>query len=177
MVEETSEQDRQPPPGTPAAFDPAEQLIRTLTAYGATHAQVGREFAASAGLHSTDATALVEILAAEERGHPLTPARLSERIGLTFGSTSTLLNRLEAVDHIERIRDQADRRVVTLRTTPGVHEIADRFFQPLGEQITELLSAYPEQTILEFDRLLRDIRDLMSTYPARADQDDATTAP
>lgn len=70
------------------------------------------------------------------------PARLSERIGLSFGATSTLLNRLEAVRHMTRHRGHADRRIVTLHSTSTVHAIADRFFDPLDERIQEALAGY-----------------------------------
>lgn len=69
---------------------------------------------------------MVEILAAEERGLPLTPARLAERIALTTGATSTLLNRLETSGHIVRTREHSDRRVVTLHVTPSSHQLAMR---------------------------------------------------
>ncbi|NAZ75142.1 MarR family transcriptional regulator [Kineococcus sp. T13] len=76
------------------------------------------------GMHGTDASALVHIVGAEERGEPLTQAELSRLVGLTTGATSSLLNRLEAVGHVERRRDRADRRVVTLRSTASMHRAA-----------------------------------------------------
>ena len=152
-----------------------EQLLEALTAYGATYAQVGREFATTAGLHTTDATALVEILGAEERGTPLTPARLSERIGLSFGATSSLLNRLETAHHIERSRGHADRRIVTLHSTSTVHEVADRFFDPLGERITALLEPYSQDEIEQLTRMLTGIREVMETYATEADHARTTT--
>lgn len=166
------------PSGTPTHPDesPAtDRLLEALTAYGTTYAQVGREFAAGAGLHRTDATALVEILGAEERGTPLTPARLSERIGLSFGATSSLLNRLETAHHIERSRGHADRRIVTLHSTSTVHEVADRFFDPLGERITALLEPYSQDEIEQLTRMLAGIREVMETYATEADHARTTT--
>lgn len=145
------------------------RLLAALTAYGTTYAQVGREFAAGAGLHTTDATALVEILGAEERGTPLTPARLSERIGLSFGATSSLLNRLETAHHIERSRGHADRRIVTLHSTSSVHEVADRFFDPLGERITAMLDPYSDDEVDRLARMLAGVREVMETYATEAD--------
>ncbi|ACZ21041.1 transcriptional regulator [Sanguibacter keddieii DSM 10542] len=152
-----------------------EQLLEALTAYGATYAQVGREFATTAGLHTTDATALVEILGAEERGTPLTPARLSERIGLSFGATSTLLNRLEAAHHVERSRGHADRRLVTLHSTPTVHEVAERFFDPLGERVTAVLAPYSDEEVARLARMLAEVRQAMETYATEADDARTTT--
>lgn len=69
----------------------------------------------------------MEILAAEGRGQPLTPARLAARIALTPGATSTLLNRLEDAGHVVRTREHTDRRIVILHSTRTVHETADAF--------------------------------------------------
>jgi MarR family transcriptional regulator, organic hydroperoxide resistance regulator len=135
-----------------------------LHSYGATHAQVARAFAAHAGLHSTDATAMIEILGAEERGTPLSPAKLSDQIGLSFGATSTLLNRLEAVGHVTRSRTQADRRVVTLHSTPEVQRLAAEFFEPLGRRLGALLASHSPAFLAEFAALLMALRDATDEY-------------
>lgn len=140
------------------------RLNEALRAYGATYSELARQFAANEGLHSTDAAALIEILAAEERGTPLSPARLSERIGLTAGSTSTLLNRLELAGHVRRSRVHADRRIVTLQSTPGVQAIADDFFQPLGERIAEVMVKYPPELLTMFESMLGDLTETMEGY-------------
>ncbi|GLV87725.1 hypothetical protein Slala03_74140 [Streptomyces lavendulae subsp. lavendulae] len=62
-----------------------------LRIYGGHYAELSRRFVARLGLHSTDAIAVLEIAAAEERGTPLSPARLSERISLSTGTTTALL--------------------------------------------------------------------------------------
>lgn len=139
-------------------------VAEALSAYGATYAQVARAFAAYAGLHSTDATAMIEILGAEERGTPLSPAKLSDQIGLSFGATSTLLNRLEAVGHVTRSRTQADRRVVTLHSTPEVQRLADEFFEPLGRRLDALLVAHSPAFLSEFSALLMTLRDATDQY-------------
>lgn len=93
----------------------------------------------------------MEIIRAEDRGAPLNPARLSERIGLTSGATSILLNRLEDAGHITRERGHVDRRLVTLRSDASVHADGDRFFSPLRDRLEQMMGDYsPEQlTIVE----------------------------
>lgn len=142
----------------------SDRLNEALRTYGATYSELARQFAANEGLHSTDATALIEILAAEERGTPLSPARLSERIGLTAGSTSTLLNRLELAGHVRRSRVHSDRRIVTLHSTEDVQAIADDFFQPLGEQIAEVMVKYPPELLGKFESMLGDLTETMENY-------------
>ncbi|MFF3063514.1 MarR family winged helix-turn-helix transcriptional regulator [Oerskovia sp. NPDC057915] len=141
-----------------------DRLLDGLRAYGAISAEISKRFAGSLGLHPTDATALIEILEAEERGTPLSPARLSERIGLTSGATSSLLNRLEENGHIERSRIHTDRRIVTLHSTPGVQTIAEAFFDPLGERLSAMMSAYPDEVLEQFEAFLSEMRSTSEAY-------------
>ncbi|MGW2398010.1 MarR family winged helix-turn-helix transcriptional regulator [Kitasatospora sp. NPDC001664] len=134
-----------------------ERLTESLRVYGGHYAELGRRFAAWLGLHSTDATALLEIAAAEERGTPLSPARLSERIALSTGATTALLNRLEAAGHITRARERTDRRIVTLRSGAHIHERADEFFGPLGRRLDATMAHYPPRLLEQFEAFMADL--------------------
>lgn len=142
----------------------SERMTDALRAYGESYGQLARAFAASAGLHSTDATALIEILRGEEQGTPLSPARLGDRIGLTSGATSTLLNRLEEAGHVVRTRVHADRRIVTLHSTPGIHATAEAFFGPLDERITAVTAGYPPEFLDQFITLLHQLHRTIDNY-------------
>lgn len=115
-------------------------LLSALRTFASLQTELGRAFARSRGMHPTDAAAVVEIMTAEEHGHPLTPARLAALIGLTTGATSTLLNRLENAGHVTRSREQRDRRVVTLRSTPAVHADASDYFGALTRDLEAVLA-------------------------------------
>ena len=58
------------------AAERRELLVEALRVYGGRYAELSRSFAAHLGLYATDATALLEIIAAEERGAPISPALL-----------------------------------------------------------------------------------------------------
>ncbi|MEU4545551.1 MarR family winged helix-turn-helix transcriptional regulator [Nonomuraea dietziae] len=152
--------------------DVAEHSVRLLgglRAFGAHYTEFTGRFAAWLGLHSTDATALVEILYAEDQGAPLSPTRLSERLSLTSGATTNLLNRLERLGHIVRTREHADRRVVTLRSSSLIEEPAREFFGPLGERLQALVAQYPPEQLEQFENFLGDLRatmtDLLAEQP------------
>ena len=136
-----------------------ELVVAALQSYAAAQNDLGRLFARSRGMHTTDAAAVVEILSAEDRGLPLTPARLAERIALTSGATSILLNRLEEAGHIRRTRDQADRRIVTVRSTPTIHEDADAVFAPLRRRLEDVLSAYSPEDLGRVAEIVDALRD------------------
>ena len=128
------------------AQDKASALA-ALFRFSAAQNDLARVFARSRGMHLTDASAIVQIIEAEEQGQPLTPARLGERISLTSGATSILLGRLEQAGHIVRTRDRSDRRVVTLNSTPAIQASADAFYEPLGERLSAVLAEFPSSTL------------------------------
>jgi DNA-binding MarR family transcriptional regulator len=119
-----------------------ESVLFALKAYALAQKEYGQVFARSRGMHTTDAAAIVEILTAERRGAPLTPARLAELITLSPAATSTLLNRLEAAGDVVRRRGHKDRRVVTLHGTVSVQEKADSFYAPLNAGLDDVMGHY-----------------------------------
>ncbi|MEV0292823.1 MarR family transcriptional regulator [Nocardia sp. NPDC050710] len=131
-----------------------ERLAVGLRAYGAKFTELGRRFADVLGVHSTDAFALLEISAAEELGEPLSPALLGKRISLTSGAMTALLNRLEAAGYVTRTRGHADRRIVTLHSSPRVKELADEFFGPYAARQDAILAEYPPELLDQFETLL-----------------------
>lgn len=141
-----------------------ERVMRSFTAFSATQKELSRVFARSVRMHTTDADAIVLIIEAEERGRPLTPARLAERVGLSPGATSILLGRLEEAGHIERTREGTDRRIVTLRSTTTINDSADAFFEPLRRQLGQALGEFTPAQLEVIARAAEDLRAAMETY-------------
>lgn len=140
------------------------RLMEELRGYGATFTEVSRRFAAWSKLHYTDAMALLEIVEAEQRGDPLSPARLGERVSLTSGATTALINRLERADHVIRTREHTDRRVVTLHTTEHVGELAGVFFGPLGDRLDAMMAGYSPEQLAQFEAFVIDLRTTMENH-------------
>lgn len=140
------------------------RLMEELRGYGATFTEFSRRFAAWSDLHYTDATALLEIVEAEQRGDPLSPARLGERVSLTSGATTALINRLERAQHVVRTREHTDRRVVTLHTTEHVGALAGQFFGPLGDRLDAMMAKYPPEQLQQFETFVVDLRDTMERH-------------
>ncbi len=142
------------------------RLMEELRIYGSIFNQFSRLFGSWLGLYTTDSEALLEIVYAEERGAPLSPARLASQIGLSSGAATSLLNRLEQAGHVVRSRESIDRRVVTLRSSPQVHRRADEFFATLATQLDNVMSRYPPELLNSFEGLLIDLRTTMSAHLA-----------
>ncbi|MFG2652904.1 MarR family winged helix-turn-helix transcriptional regulator [Streptomyces sp. NPDC048436] len=161
-----------------AGFDGLEarrdRLMDGLRAFGANYAEFTQRFATWLGLHSTDAAALVEILYAEDKGTPLSPARLSERVSLSSGATTALLNRLEAAGHIVRTREHTDRRIVTLRSSPHVKPRAEEFFGPYATRMTAEMSQYTPEQLQHFENFIAHLRDTMDSLLATEYQERQT---
>ncbi|MFF8959184.1 MarR family winged helix-turn-helix transcriptional regulator [Streptomyces sp. NPDC014894] len=136
-------------------------LMDGLRSFGANYTEFTRRFAAWLGLHSTDAAALAEILYAEDKGRPLSPARLSERISLSSGATTALLNRLEAAGHVARTRERADRRIVTLRSSPHVRPRAEEFFRVYTERMAAVVADYTPEQLRGFEEIVVRMRGTM----------------
>ncbi|MCO8274950.1 MarR family transcriptional regulator [Actinoplanes sp. TRM 88003] len=147
----------------------SDRLVAALHEHGMAYGELGRRFGAAIGLHVTDAIALVEILSAHERGVPLTQSALARRVGLTPGAMSSLINRLEGAGRIRRVRDTADRRVVTLHAGDNVDAPLERFFTPLADRMAEVMNRYPPEALAEFTRLLTDVCQTMDAYAEQLD--------
>ncbi|MGY0497748.1 MarR family winged helix-turn-helix transcriptional regulator [Nocardia sp. FBN12] len=138
-----------------------QRLAAGLIDYGASFTELGRRFADTLGVHSTDAFALMEIAAAEQAADPLSPALLSKRITLTSGAMTTLLNRLERAGYITRSREHTDRRVVTLRCSEDARQLADEFFRPINAEQDAILAEYEPAQLAQFESLLGRLRTAM----------------
>ena len=146
--------------------DIAEQRARLmdgLRTYGAAFNQFSRRFARRADLHATDGEALMEIVYAEERGEPLTPSRLADRVQLTSGATTSLIDRLERGGYVVRTREGPDRRSVTLRSGSNVHEMADEFFRPLAQRLDVMMAQHPPELLAQFEAFLDELHQTMQT--------------
>lgn len=149
-----------------------EDLLTAVRSFAARQNEIGRMFARSRRMHTSDAAAVVEILSAEERGAPLTPARLAGRLGLTTGATSILLNRLEEAGHVQRVRGHADRRAVTLHGTDAIRATAEAFYDPLAELLENSLTEYSVEELALVTTIVNRLGATIGDYVAAVDRPD-----
>lgn len=139
-----------------------DQLVAALRVYGGSHVQLTRAFADSLGMHSTDAAALSEIIYAEDAGSPISPLKLAKKLGLSKPALSACINRLEAAGHVQRTKEFADRRVVSLRCSPAIYQHAGQFFLPLSLKMDRLVSQLSEDQVSLIGRFLKDASQAIS---------------
>ncbi|WP_229400096.1 MarR family winged helix-turn-helix transcriptional regulator [Micromonospora okii] len=135
-----------------------EQLVAEITndlrRYSADAQHIGHAFAGLHGLNATDLHALIAVMDAELAGAPITPGRLGEQLGLSSGSVTALVDRLERAGHIRRDRDTGDRRKVFLRYADRGAALAVEFFQPLGRRTDRVVADFSDEELETVHRFL-----------------------
>ncbi|WP_306325335.1 MarR family winged helix-turn-helix transcriptional regulator [Streptomyces venezuelae] len=99
------------------------ELFGEARRYMAAYALFNQAVADHLGLHPTDVQCL-SLLSLEER--PVTTGRVAELTGLTTGSATRLVDRLERAGYVTRERDAEDRRRVLVAPVPErIAELGD----------------------------------------------------
>ncbi|MFF5702832.1 MarR family winged helix-turn-helix transcriptional regulator [Streptomyces sp. NPDC012794] len=106
------------------------ELVHLLRAVAVEFGLRQAEFAAANGMHPTDVRALICLLDAARAAEPATPGLLRTRLGLNSAGTTGVIDRLQRLGHVERVRDPEDRRRVLLRVRPEAVHLGQEFFGP-----------------------------------------------
>ena len=117
------------------------------------------------GINRTDLRCL-DIL--EQEGET-TAGRLSELMGLTTGAITTVIDRLERVGYVRRVRDETDRRRVRVVVGESAMETLWPYYEPVGRMAEELFERFTDEqleVVLDFlqtgaelhDRVLADLK-------------------
>jgi DNA-binding MarR family transcriptional regulator len=127
---------------------PAE-LRAQLHAFGLARDRLLIGLARSARLSQLDLHALEHL----EASGPLTPRELQQRLGLTSGAMTALIDRLERVGWVARAPHPTDRRSVLVRLSASARDAADERLGDYHHQVrraTERLSAPERATVSRF---------------------------
>ncbi|WP_205752874.1 MarR family winged helix-turn-helix transcriptional regulator [Cryptosporangium phraense] len=140
------------------------ELGRELRRYFIEARLVSQAFAELHGLHATDLQALIEVMDAEGRGSPLTPGLLGAALGLSSGATTAVIDRLETLGHLRRVREGADRRRVYLHYDEDGMALAREFFGPLQERILEVVQQFSAEDVEVAHRFLVAVVDAAAAH-------------
>jgi DNA-binding MarR family transcriptional regulator len=108
---------------------------------------LGQRFADLHGLGRTDVRALVAIMDAARRGQALTAGSLGAAVDLSSASVTALLDRLERVGHVRRVRDPADRRRVGLELSDAALAAGSAFFGALQRDLVQAMAGYSDEEL------------------------------
>ncbi|WP_405497186.1 MarR family winged helix-turn-helix transcriptional regulator [Streptomyces sp. NBC_00096] len=151
------------------------RLGGAVQAYQASVDDFDRELARLMGVNETGLRCLEILLATEEA----TPRELSTRLGLTTGSVTTMLDRLEKLGCVTRTPHPTDRRKTLVRVTPDTAQRAYGLLAPFlddaGRQVRTRYSAEQLELVADFltfsqeiqQRHVHRLRELPSPHPGR----------
>ncbi|MDO7485688.1 MarR family transcriptional regulator [Peribacillus frigoritolerans] len=134
-----------------------ESLTHRLKRYGMRSVLFQQNMAQKIGVSHTDLKS-AEIL--NETG-PITAGELSKITGLSTGSVTALINRLEKSGYVKRERDQLDGRKVMIVPIPERQEQIKSHYQSLSMATKDLCSAYNEQELILINQFVEAITKIM----------------
>jgi DNA-binding MarR family transcriptional regulator len=146
----------------------SREIVTAVQRMGVASRRVGDAFAAREGLHATDLEALLHVMQAEARGEPSTAGALAESLGVSTGAATAVIDRLERVGHVERRRDERDRRKVILRYSDAAHAVAQDFFGPLTRLSDAVLNTFTTAELHTVARFLATYTEAMGHHVASA---------
>lgn len=131
---------------------------------------VGQRFADLHGLNRTDVRALVAVMDAARRGEALTAGALGDAVELRSASVTALIDRLERVGHVRRVRDPEDRRRVSLEISDSAMAAGAEFFGGLQRDLLTAMAGYTDEELEVVARFLTEMTDVITRHaraPAR----------
>jgi DNA-binding MarR family transcriptional regulator len=123
----------------------AERVGEAITRYQASVDDFDRDVARVMGTNETDLRCL-EILI-QSKSQDTTPRQVADRLGLTTGSVTTLLYRLETLGYIDRSPHPTDRRKLIVRATALAYQRAGELYGPLVADGQRLLARYSAEQL------------------------------
>lgn len=139
---------------------------------------VNQMVAEGMGINRTDHR-LLEIL---NRKGAMTAGDLAKAGHLTTGAVTAVVDRLEEVGYVRRVRDSEDRRRVLIERTPESTKIAMRYYGPFMNRTFQSLAKYTAEELEVIRDFFRSAAELSDAYAkelraqAVADSDAAETS-
>jgi DNA-binding MarR family transcriptional regulator len=120
-----------------------EQALQEIRALDGELDLLDQAIADRLGMNRTDAQCMDII----SRLGPMTAGELAERVGLTPGAITAVLDRLERGHWIRRVHDTLDRRRVMIFGGPAEHTKMAPIFARLRRSTREVLARYSEEQL------------------------------
>lgn len=139
--------------GPDGQLDYGAAVLKSLRDYRAAETAIRRSTRDSMGMGETDILALRYLLRAQASGRVAVPKDLSQFLGITSASTTSLIDRLVASGHVRREAHPSDRRSVvvvpTVESDTEVRETLGAMHRRMMA-VAEGLSADEARTIIDF---------------------------
>lgn len=134
-----------------------EDLSMASRRYLAAYVLFNQALADHLDLHPTDVQALSLLTAAPR---PVTVKQIADMTGLTTGSATRLVDRLERAGYVARTPDRQDRRRVLVTAVPDRVARVTAVWDDLGKAWQEILDDQSEEELETITRHMRRAHDL-----------------
>lgn len=120
--------------------DEYQEFTKTLRKFGVKNILNQQQIASALHISNYD---FITIQILEETG-AITAGELAKRIGLSTGSVTALIDRLEKANFVKRELDTKDRRKVNIVPIYGERKDVQTLYEPLNESMLALIQSYDE---------------------------------
>ena len=122
--------------------DEYQEFTKTLRKFGVKNILNQQQIASALHISNYD---FITIQILEETG-AITAGELANRTGLSTGSVTALIDRLEKANFVKRELDTKDRRKVNIVPIYGERKDVQTLYEPLNESMLALIQSYDETT-------------------------------
>ncbi|MGY1501109.1 MarR family transcriptional regulator [Streptomyces sp. QTS52] len=143
-----------------AEEEPGLRVVHQLRGITVELDLLGAEFARRNSLHPTDLRALICLLDAARTHTPATPGRLGQQLGMNSAGTTALVDRLERLGHVRRVRDSRDRRRVLLEVDERAVTLGQSFFGPLITEVVAATRNFSDTELATIQRFLLNVHEV-----------------
>jgi len=120
--------------------DQYQEFTKTLRKFGVKNILNQQQIASALHISNYD---FITIQILEETG-AITAGELANRTGLSTGSVTALIDRLEKANFVKRELDTKDRRKVNIVPIYGERKDVQTLYEPLNESMVALIQSYDE---------------------------------
>ncbi|MCT9624139.1 MarR family transcriptional regulator [Pseudarthrobacter sp. SL88] len=145
--------------GPDGQLDYGAAVLKSLRDYRAAETIIRRSTRDSMGMGETDILALRYLLRAQASGKTVVPKDLSQFLGITSASTTSLIDRLVSSGHVRREAHPSDRRsVVVVPTVESDTEVRETLgaMHKRMMSVAESLSAEEARIVVAFLQKMAD---------------------
>ncbi len=139
-------------------------------------AQVFRELEVVGGLaealiasvarrHGLSHAALNALAVIEGNGSPMAVGEVGVRVHITSGTMTSVLDTLERLGYIERLKDRDDRRRVLVDVTPEAQAVLDRLLPEVVQTTTAVLDGFEVEELTGLLGTLARVRAAIAAAP------------
>jgi DNA-binding MarR family transcriptional regulator len=147
----------------PGASWLATRAFRELVVVGAS---AETYVTAVARRHGLSHIAMNVLAVIEGNGSPMPAGAVGERVHITSGSTTSVLDTLERNGLIERLPDPDDRRRVLVEVTPAAQDLLDQVLAEVSQAVSAALGGFDDDELEEFFVMLTRLREAIASAPA-----------